>query len=548
MKKTFTFTKLAMGLLIFGAGVASASAENTLEMGKVYSGLSASDPLEGTFTADSNGTLYVYQTGSFDSHLFKSADDHSESNWIISDGYTQKLNVYTLPYVLSEGQTVYFYGPSGQYDTLSAVEFSWEPNEQGLAIITEDVPFTAYDEVMEYTPATDGVLTIAATTYYQFNWASPAGAGLLFSDMALNQKVELQYVGNESETESSLTHYSTPVTGGTTYYFYNNLVRNCEFTFSLAELTGVAIVEVTPTPGMSFDYEGDYGAGVLLSFDPVNVKFDHAYITYTPVGKTESVTEELINEEGQIGENGQYEYTNNMWKFQAVSLYFAKAANGTELTLTLTNVNYNGILLTESTLDNDAVIVKEGDLSITWMRPEVDMYIVEQSWPEVVYSSSAKGDKAMIATITFNEEVISKPSASMVFGNQYWGSGSAGDNPDPGMDLPCTVDGATVTVDMSGIDFGALYSTGSKTYNSITVFIGNIVGADGQKFIDSNPGIAEWLTYQNTPAPDGPSSVSALEKDMESNEVYNLNGVKIDNPANLSKGIYIISGKKVVIK
>ncbi|MCH5242001.1 MAG: hypothetical protein J1F67_06215 [Muribaculaceae bacterium] len=549
MRKTFTLAKLAMGLLILGAGVATASAENTLVMGEAYTGLSAANPLEGSFTADANGTLYVAQTGSYDSHLFKSADNYTESNWIVSDGYTQKLNVYTLPYVLSKGQTVYFYGPSGNYDTLTSVEFTWEANEQGLAVITENVPFKAYETVMEYTPAIDGILTIEASTYYQFNWASPAGTGLLFSDLGLNQKVDLQYVGSEQDMDTPPTHYSTPVIGGTTYYFYNSLVSNCEFTFTLAELTGVAIVEVTPTPGMSFDYAGDYGAGVLLSFDPKSVEFDHAYITYTPAGTESEVTEELINVDGQIGENGQYEYTEGYWKFQAVSLYFARAAKGTDLTLTLTNVNYNGIQITESTLDNDAVVVEDGNVSITWVRPAVDMAIVEQSWPTMIYSSSPAGDSSMIATITFNEDVVSKPSASMVFGTQYWGAGSSGDNPDPGMDLPCSVDGATITVDFSGINFGALYNSGSKVYNNITVFIGNIVGADGQKFIDQNPGIAQNISYQNSPAPEGPSSVSTLEKEKESNSIYNLNGVKVDNNINnLSKGVYIINGKKVIVK
>lgn len=540
MRKTSTISKIALSLMLLGAGTMVASAEGTIEIGKKYTGLSASNPLEAFFTAESNGTLKVMQNGTFDSRLYESEGNYSESNSLISKGYTQNLNIYTLPYVLAKGQTVYYYSGSD----VTSVEFSWEPNEQGLGVINEGTPFQAYETVMEYTPKTDGMLTITAETYYQFNWASPAGTGLLFSDLGLQNKVELQYVGSEADMDKSPTKYTTPVTGGTTYYFYNSAV-NCSFTFTLSELTGVTLVDVVPTPGMAFDYEGDYGAGVILTFDPAQVEFTKASITYTPAGSKTPQIIILENEEGAIGENAAYEYKAGQWTFQAVPLYFAKSEKGTDLTLTLENVNYNGIELVASALNNTAVVVKDGNVSVTWTRPAVDMSIVSESWPQTVYSNSANGDSALIATITFNENIISKPSASMVFGSQVWGSGSAGDNPDPGMDLPCSVTGATITVDMSGINFGSLYSTGSKTYNEITVFIGNIIGADGQKFNQKNPGIAKVIPYNNNAT----SGVNSLESEAAETPVYNLEGVKVGNSLEgLSKGIYVVNGKKVVVK
>lgn len=509
MKKNFTIAKLTSGLFWACAGIAlfagsatAQAAEVEIEPGVNYGGLSIDNPFEGYFTAESNGTLTVLQTGSSDSHLFPSADNFSESNALQADGYTSKGNVYTLTYAIGKGKTVYFYGPLSAYDDLKAVEFKWEGNEQGLPVIVENQPFKAYQELMEYTPEMDGILTITTSAVWQFNWASPAGAGLLFTDLGHNIKVNLEYVGSEADMEKAPSKYTAPVTKGTTYYFYNSLFTGCEFTFSLAPIEAVSLVEVLPTPGMTFDYGGDYGAGVLLSFDPKTVEFEHAYITYTPAGSTKEETVELINVDGQIGENGQYEYTEGYWKFQAVSLYFARAAKGTDLTLKLTGVNYNGLPLSVSTLDNDAVVVADGNLSITWTRPAVDMEIVNQTWPKTLYSNSQAGDPAMIATVEFNEDVISVPSVSLTFGTQYYGSPSGGDVPDPSINvIPCEVNGKVLTIDFSGIDLGAVYSQGAKDYNKVTVFVGNIIGADGQKFNEENPGIAQRIDYVNSPAP-----------------------------------------------
>lgn len=44
------------------------------------------------------------------------------------------------------------------------------------------------------------------------------------------------------------------------------------------------------------------------------------------------------------------------------------------------------------------------------------------------------------------------------------------------------------------------------------------------------------------------TGINAIELDLERNEVYNLNGLRITETENLSRGFYIINGKKVYVK
>lgn len=44
------------------------------------------------------------------------------------------------------------------------------------------------------------------------------------------------------------------------------------------------------------------------------------------------------------------------------------------------------------------------------------------------------------------------------------------------------------------------------------------------------------------------TGINAIELDLERNELYNLNGLQITETENLSRGFYIINGKKAYVK
>lgn len=491
MKQRSTWMKVA-SLMLFSGMAFTAMSQEPMEM-KTYS-VSQENPVNLVFTAPELGVLTTAQTGTTDPHLYTTAEG-GPMNYVQDP---RDLGKGSYAYTLGKGETVYYIAPENSYDGVTSVTFSWEASEVTIPTIENGVAFTSYQEKRVYTPEETGLLTITTTISPNHNWFGPTGAaaGLLFYDYSCTQNVQLQC----ADTNAKVGVYTTPVVAGTDYYFYNGVSPMCEFTFTLGEMPAPALVSVTPDPGKAFDALGDYGSGVILSFSPEAVTFETASVTYTPVdGEEQTII--LTNENG-IGENSDFEMTGDYnWKFRAVSRYYALAAKGTNVTLNLTGVNYEGLLVEENETGFSAVEVDNGNVSVYWTIPANEMSITEQSVPTMIYSNSTAGDPKMMAVFTFDQNIDSKPSAMFSFGTQYFGAPSNGDNPDPGADLPCYVSGNVLTVDMSGFDFGKYYDMGSKSYSNLTVFVGNIYGIDGQKFNQENPGIAFRPNYSQEVAP-----------------------------------------------
>lgn len=459
-----------------------------------------------TFTPNSNGTLTVYQNTS-DGHLYTLDWDLTSTfdtygNGLNTTGHEidKVANSFVFIYKVQAGKTYYYYAKQEAADNLTYMFATFEASSETYKEIKVGVPFNSYNEVMTYTAPGDGMLTITAECPWNYQWTDINGAGLLFSDLGHQTKILLECA---DKTTTSPSVYQVAVKKDVTYYLYNSTIPNCQFTFSWAELGDIALVSVEPEPGIAYDANANYATGVYLAFSPQNVQFPIATVTYTPAGQTQETTVTLDPNAG-VGENSDMEFENGKWKFRAVSKYYAMSARGTYTTLTLKGANFDGIAVTQNATGYQSVTVNDGTITVSWYLPETPVEIVSQSWPEVIYSNSTEGDPNMMATVTFNEAIKSVPSASMVFGYQYYGSGSSGDSADPGMDLPSYVSGNTLTIDMSGIDFGALMATHetSRQYSQITVFVGNIICASGQTFNDENPGIAERINYENTPAPE----------------------------------------------
>lgn len=521
MKKS-TFLKGFGSMVLLAATTFSAGAQQTAP---VDSEFSLTQKTYYTYTPSENGTLTAQLNpglftmfGTPDSMLYTSITPNSDDGTyagsdpidmtVIEDNGSYATEV---SWNINASTPYYIYFNGDMKVTLSFAAGAGGGGETSN-VIEDGVPFTAYNKVKEYTPEKDGLLTITAETYYQFNWLSPAGAGLLFTDKNHNNKVELDC----ADPDAQPLVMTAIVKGQTTYYIYNDAV-DCQFTFSLGDMPVPALASVEPGPG-ALDAAGDYGNGVLLSFSPLNCTFESATLKYT----TASGEQDITLTKGQNGTEGEdYSYNaNGTWKFQAVTMAYegytnpknyewAKkwdpAVKGSPIILTLTGASFEGTPVTENNTGyTKGVEVDNGTITITWMKPEVEMAITESYWPTQLYDFNLSTTEN-IAVVEFNEDLDTDrmPSASMVFGKQVYGAGSSGDNPDPGMDLPCTVEGNKLKIDFGGIDFGALYNTQTaKKYTQMTVFVGNIFGADGQKFIQENPGITQYITFTHEANPD----------------------------------------------
>lgn len=460
---------------------------------------------------------------------------------------------------VSANTKYYLYLNDTQIVTLSFK--AGEISSGGDNVIQLGVPFKAYEKVMEFTPENAGLLTIKANTYYVLDWCSPAGGGLLFTDANHQNKVDLECV----DPDATPLVFTYVVTGGTTYYLYNAAREDCMFTFTLDEVPTPALTYVNPGPG-AIDAEGDDGNGVLIKFSPVTCDISNAHIKYT------TVTDQIIDRDLVFDERGlegvDYSYNQDgTWKFQAVTMAYNGYNNtnkydhaqvwepakiGSQIVLTI-KADLGGIPVTKNDTgyDDGITITDEGVITITWTKPAENIAVVSQTWPEKIYRLSPEGDPALMATITFNMDLSTTqlPSVTYGFGQQYAGSPSGGDDPDPGAELPASnvkVDGKTLTINFSGIDFGAVRDEQpNKNYSTITIFVGNIFGADGQKFVEQTPGFQKWITYVNENAPT--LGISSIESSMKEKAIYNLQGVKVSEK-DARNGVFVIDGKKVMVK
>lgn len=553
---------------IFGVG--TANAQNVATLGEPFqlsqtTCYTYTPTTDGVLTAElGNLALFTMDGVSADSFLYTEIrGDGSEDSPYQGIGEVQMsvLEIVNTFYVSKvswevKGNTPYYFFYNGDLDvTLSFAAGEIGGDEDN--VITDDVPFTAYNKVMQYTAAKDGLLTIKTTTYLQFQWG-PYGAGLLFEDKNHDVKIDLAAV----DPDASNVTFTCPVYGGVTYYLYNDQVANCQFTFSLSDMPDPSLAYLYPEPGALPDPAGELGNGVMLSFLPLDCTIGGASITYTPNNGTETTVTLKQSETGVEGDD----YAQNMdktWKFPAVTYAFlgftpdsqhhssdaktwVAAKKGTEVVLTLTGVEYNGAPVTlNETGYEDGVTVDNGTITITYVQPLEEINLVSQSWPTTIYGNSLEGEADMQVSLVFNEDIKVKPEVSFAFGRQYYG-GSSGETADPGDNIPAdrvSIDGATININLGGFDFASYYATGEKTYTQITFFVLNIIGADNQKYVNgSTPGIQNTLTYDNGAT----SGVGAIESVKADDAIYNLQGVRVANP---QKGqIYIINGKKVYLR
>lgn len=310
------------------------------------------------------------------------------------------------------------------------------------------------------------------------------------------------------------------------------------------------IVDIEPTPGKYFEYV-NYASGFNLLCSPADINIGEATASYTSVDdKQESYTMEWyialnymneplaavigpVNGHPESGDEGKYGFA---W-------YYEQTKPGTELVVTLTDVTYNGEYVTKGSYENDNVTVEDGTITIKFAKPTTKLTLTSSKMPTSLYDDMPEG-AASLGTLVFSDNIENGAYTSMIMGSHTFGATGGGDDPDPDFRIPTTVSGNTITIDFSGIDFSALAGKNLSTYKVATIMVFGIYNELGQSY----PGGAN--PYQTTITWDNETGVVSIEAVNGENEVYNLNGVKVQasDVNSLPAGIYIINGKKVVKK
>lgn len=251
-------------------------------------------------------------------------------------------------------------------------------------------------------------------------------------------------------------------------------------------------------------------------------------------------------------------------------------AGADSFTVTITGVESNGTMVTGNSTNNDLIEVNNGTISLTYTLGEAPKYLPDDSsWPSIFYNYWEADDPQGVAVLVFDQEVKSVYEASVVMAKVVEGGQAGGDNLDSYMLTP-KVDGNTVILDFTGVKRVSDTST-------VTVKVTTVTGENGlpANMGEGSVSLFKYLTFENSPAPsngdpndpgngdgdnndpgngdpnnpgngDGDNNdpmdgISTITVDKASvKNIYNLKGEKV-NPNNLTPGIYIIDGKKVML-
>ena len=219
-------------------------------------------------------------------------------------------------------------------------------------------------------------------------------------------------------------------------------------------------------------------------------------------------------------------------------------ANADSFTITIKGVMCGETPVTASSLNNDRVTVKDGTVTLTYPLEKAPAYIPEESvWPEKIYSYWAPGAVGSTATLMFTQPVVSIYESTLVMGNVQDGNGPSSDD-QKSYTIPTKFEGNKLILDFSGQHFDGKPSV-------VTVILRSVDGANGMPadFGDGSVSLFEHLSFsaEEAPGSGGTGVETILQENLEGKTIYNVKGEKV-NSQNLKPGIYVIDGKKVLMK
>lgn len=417
-------------------------------------------------------------------------------------------------------------------------------------VIIQGEPFVPKkDVVFEFTPKESGILVVQTNTYAYYGWLPTGTWSFLFNDYECTSPVKCT---NYSETENpqSTKYMFKGIEGGKTYYFMEGQYNLVEFTFTMDtsdEAFTEGVLNVTPTTDEPINYVTtseihiectsgvqSFGEVSIAYGDKVQVLDPHVYYIF--------INGPSLKRFLQIGG------TNGAPAFKQLMLDIL-AAGEHSFTVTVNDLKAgtsadNAMLVTTDDTGMEGVTVDNGTVTLQYELLEAPQYLPMQSrWPNPFYNYWDEGDPNAVATLEFSMDIASVEEVTVIMGPVSANS-DVNDAIYAYYDVPAEkikVEGKSVKIDFSGE-----YRVGNA--GKVTVTVQNVKGTNGMP-VD----LGEWgrqltmfevLNYSNISAPS--TGVGELQSDPGSSEIYNLQGLKMEN-TNLAPGIYIKEGKKIVI-
>lgn len=195
------------------------------------------------------------------------------------------------------------------------------------------------------------------------------------------------------------------------------------------------------------------------------------------------------------------------------------------------------------------------NLVIEYKAPAVPVRLVSVDLPDPFMAFWNEGDSAAVLTATFSGD-ISRLTYDLMYGNFEPGTTDnyteSGSNLDSASHAKVTIDGNVATIDFAGYKRTPedMLESG-KLYDEVSIKL-VALDADGQETVGMDSGSAGSSTfvlpYKNNEIVTYVEEISAAGS--ETLDIYSIDGRRIvsNDVKSLNKGLYIINGKKVIVK
>ncbi len=372
----------------------------------------------------------------------------------------------------------------------------------------------------EYVPVASGKMTYNCGSFIN-----------IYSDPEHTSRINAKYEGYVGGSQA----YTINVTKDVPVYVYAD-----SFDVSWSAYQGMIFQITQDAPVEILSYSDEPGS--ILS---VTSGFDELLIYMNQAVKASSATMTVDNSGTTVnlGLTDVYSTTLSVNYVDALLKLMddGTVKGGEDLTISLRGV------MTESGLLYD----NGNDLVLKYKAPTVPLKLVSINLPNPFRSYWEEG-KGGILTATFNAPV-SQVEYTLTYGDpepestdRYVETGS---NLNPNSPAKVTVEGNEVTINFSGYHRAPedmLEAT--SIYNDVSIKL-IAYDANGQLGVGTDQGTLGSYTYVLPYQNDFPTFINeTMAADPEATTVYSVDGRRIENVKELNKGLYIINGKKVLVK
>lgn len=490
MKGIFTKSISAFAIMLALGATTTAKAQDfvPVEYGKSYQ-VSKSNPVYLTIETSSPGTLMVQQWGTSDSHLFDNQTPKGIDYAIPSETYSANWDGgYDLPYSLNAG-TYYFIAPFDN-DGLTEAIITFEPSDGVNDVIELGVPFEAGNKVKAgvFHSTQEGVLQISTnytgdlTMLYQ----------ILYSDVIFKDPV---FCYNVRPTSNGSEYFFMVDADKDYYLYYDNILNPVIFTFTYAggdapQLT-VTNTLIEPAPGNAFSTV-QYPDGAQVIFSPQDVEWGDITFSYTSTESNETVTKTVTGSRILGG----------ALRVNIADLYkqaLEEVELGSTCKITINDVTFNGYSLTRSNVRG--ATVEDGNLTFEYVFANPPA-VTTESLPKTFYSYWPEGSAAGVASFTFDQPIRNASNAQVIYAHAVPNEPTPGDTPPVYYTVAPTVEGNTVSYDLSGVH----YDIDGKEITSydgseVTFYVPSVLGQNGlyAEFGTTGMSYISYIPYVDSP-------------------------------------------------